>query len=50
MGMAPDMAAEAIRAYVEEINRLNHQRRAARAADKAELVKIDKAVRDPFRD
>ena len=38
--MRPDKAADAIRAYVEETNRLNHDRRASEAADKAELGKI----------
>ena len=43
--MAPDMAAEAIKAYVEETNRLNHVRRAASATDKIALAKVLKAVR-----
>ncbi len=43
--MAPKVAAEAVRAYVEETNRLNHQRRAAGAADKAALEGILKAIR-----
>lgn len=42
--MAPDIAAEAVHAYVEETNRLNHQRRAAGAADRVELEKIVKAI------
>jgi site-specific DNA recombinase len=42
--MAPEIAAEAVRAYVEETNRLNHQRRAVGAADKTELAKIVKAI------
>ncbi|WP_454887387.1 recombinase family protein [Sphingomonas oryzagri] len=44
--MAPEIAAEAIRAFVEETNRLNHARRAASAADKAELAKIGRAVKE----
>ncbi len=42
--MTPEIAAEAIRAYVEESNRLNHQRRATESSDKAELVKVQKAI------
>jgi hypothetical protein len=43
--MAPEIAAEAIRAFVEEANRLNHERRAASAADKAELEAVLKAIK-----
>ena len=42
--MAPEIAAEAVRAYVEETNRLNHQRRAAGTVDRAELEKVLKAI------
>ncbi|WP_443478421.1 recombinase family protein [Novosphingobium aerophilum] len=42
--MAPEIVDEAVRAYVEETNRLNQQRRAAGAADKAELKKVVKAI------
>ena len=42
--MAPEIAAEAVRAYVEETNRLNHERRAASIADKVELDRIVKAI------
>ena len=42
--MAPDIVAEAVHAYVEETNRLNHQQRAAATADKAELKKVMKAI------
>ena len=42
--MAPDLLAEAIRAYVDETNRLNHERRAVSAAGKSELRKIDLAI------
>ncbi|WBO24343.1 recombinase family protein [Sphingomonas abietis] len=43
--MAPDTAAEAVKAYVEETNRLNHARRVASATDKVELAKVLKAIR-----
>ncbi|WCM25852.1 recombinase family protein [Sphingomonas sp. QA11] len=43
--MAPDIAAEAVRAYVDETNRLNHQRRAASTADKADMERVSKAIR-----
>lgn len=43
--MAPEIAAEAVRAYVEEANRLNRAHRAAAASDKAELDKIVKAIK-----
>ncbi len=42
--MTPEVAAEAIRAYVEESNRLNRQRRATESSDKAELAKVQKAI------
>lgn len=43
--MAPEIAAEAVRAYADETNRLNHARRAATASDKAELEKVVKAIK-----
>ena len=43
--MAPDVAAEAVRAYVDETNRLNKERRAASAADRAALDAVLKSVR-----
>jgi hypothetical protein len=43
--MAPEIAAEAVRAFVEETNLLNHQRRAASAADKVELETVLKAIK-----
>lgn len=43
--MAPEIVAEAIRAYTDETNRLNHERRASSAADKAELAKIAKEAK-----
>ena len=43
--MSPEVAAEAIRAYVEESNRLNHARRASQSADRQELEKVLKAIK-----
>jgi hypothetical protein len=42
--MAAEIAAEAVKAYVDETNRLNHQRRAASASDRVELEKVLKAI------
>ena len=42
--MAPDLLAEAVRAYVEETNRLNHERRAAGASDRLQLQKVRKTI------
>lgn len=42
--MAPDVAAEAVRAFVAETNRLNHERRANSAADKLELAKAERST------
>ena len=42
--MTPEVAAEAIRTYVEESNRINHQRRASEIADRTELQKVLKAI------
>jgi len=38
--MAPEMAAEAMRAYAEETNRLNRERRASGEGHRSELAKI----------
>lgn len=43
--MAPEVAAEAMRAYAEETNRLNRARRSNGDAWKAELVKVEKQIR-----
>ena len=37
--MAPEAAAEAVRAFVAETNRLNHERRATHASSQIELIK-----------
>ncbi len=47
--MAPEVAAEAMRAYAEETNRLNHERRAAGAGYRAELVKIGRALKEMLK-
>ena len=43
--MAPEVAAEAMRAYAEETNRLNRERRSSGDAWKAELAKVEKQIR-----
>lgn len=43
--MAPEVAAEAMRAYAEETNRLNRERRSNGDAWKAELVMLEKQIR-----
>ncbi|MCI4592452.1 hypothetical protein MOK15_20520 [Sphingobium sp. BYY-5] len=43
--MTPDIAAEAIRTYAEESNRINCQRRASEMADQADLQKVLKAIK-----
>ena len=43
--MAPGIVEEAMRAYAEETNRLNRERRSSGDAWKAELVKIEKQIR-----
>lgn len=43
--MAPEIVEEAMRAYAEETNRLNRERRSSGDAWKAELVKIEKHIR-----
>jgi site-specific DNA recombinase len=42
--LAPEVIAEAIRTYVEETNRLNHQRRATREADTQRLEKARRGI------
>jgi len=43
--MAPEIAAEAMRAYVEETNRLNRKRRASGDADRRELDKLVRSMK-----
>ena len=43
--MAPEVATEAMRAYAEETNRLNRERRSNGDAWKVELVKVEKQIR-----
>ncbi len=43
--MAPEIAAEAVRTYVEETNRLNKERRAEGAADRTALDGVLKSIR-----
>lgn len=43
--MAPEVAAEAMRAYAEETNRLNREHRSSGDAWRAELVKVEKQTR-----
>ena len=43
--MAPEIVEEAMRAYAEETNRLNRERRSSGDAWKAELVKVEKQIR-----
>ena len=42
--MAPKAAAEAMKAYAEETNRLNRERRASGATDRAQLAEIEKKI------
>ena len=42
--MAPEAAAEAMKAYAEETNRLNRERRASGATDRKELAEIEKRM------
>jgi site-specific DNA recombinase len=42
--MAPEAAAEAVRAFVAETNRLNHERQATRASSQIELTKAERAI------
>ncbi len=43
--MAPEAAAEAMRAYAEEINRLNRTRRASGAGHRTELARIGRTLK-----
>ncbi|WP_375551362.1 recombinase family protein [Rhodophyticola porphyridii] len=43
--MAPEVAAEAMRAYAEETNRLNRERRSNGDAWQAEFMKVEKQIR-----
>jgi site-specific DNA recombinase len=43
--MAPEVAAEAIRAFAEETNRLNRERRTSGEADRRALADIDRQLR-----
>ncbi|WP_230720317.1 hypothetical protein [Martelella mediterranea] len=43
--MTPEVAAEAMRAYAEETNRLNRERRSNGNAWQAELAKVEKDIR-----
>ena len=44
--MAPEVAAEAMRAYAEETNRLNRERRNAAASGRKELAGIEKTIKE----
>ena len=44
--MAPEAAAEAMRAYAEETNRLNRERRTAVVSDRKELAAIEKTIKE----
>lgn len=43
--MTPEAAAEAMRAYVEETNRTNHERRASTAGWQTELTRLRKGLK-----
>jgi site-specific DNA recombinase len=43
--MAPEMAAEAMRAYAEETNRLNRERRTSGESHRSELAKIHRTLK-----
>ncbi len=47
--MAPEVAAEAMRAYAEETNRLNHERRAAGVGYRAELARIARSLKEMLK-
>jgi len=47
--MTPDMMAEAVRAYAEETNRLNRERRNSAEADRRELAEAAKAIAEIVR-
>ena len=42
--MAPEIAAEAMRSYAEETNRLNRERRSAGEADRRALAEVEKKI------
>ncbi|WP_158930977.1 hypothetical protein [Acidisphaera sp. S103] len=42
--MAPSVAADAMRSYAEEINRLNRERRASGEGHRIELLKIQRTL------
>ena len=42
--MAPEAAAEAMRAWAEETNRINRERRASGASDRKELANVEKKI------
>jgi hypothetical protein len=44
--MAPEIAAEAMRAYAEETNRLNRERRSSGDADRRELDKVTRSIKE----
>jgi len=44
--MAPEIAAEAMRAYAEETNRLNRERRSSGASDRKALADIEKKLKE----
>jgi site-specific DNA recombinase len=44
--MAPEVAAEAMRAYAEETNRLNRERRAGSEADRKALADVEKKIKE----
>ncbi len=47
--MTPEMAAEAMRAYAQETNRLNRERRATAEASRKELAETTKAIAEIVR-
>ncbi len=47
--MTPDMAAEAMRAYAQEINRLNHERRNTADVTRRELAETAKTIAEIVR-
>ncbi|RTL86073.1 recombinase family protein, partial [Ancylobacter aquaticus] len=44
--MAPDKAAEAMRAFAEETNRLNRERRVSSESDRQELTQVEASIRE----
>jgi hypothetical protein len=47
--MAPEVAAEAMRAFAEETNRLNRERRSSGSTDRKALADIEEAQRNHHR-